>query len=178
VSEIICLYFSHHHHILLSLQGHRASTKLRHLILFLASCFTSSQLFPSPNASLWTDLLHVYLGLPLFRCPCGFQSITSLSMVSCPFLSVCHIQFHFRLLICTDISVSSAPLQSSSFEITSGQWMFKILPRQRLTNTCSFEIVCFATFRVSEPYSSTAFTLLRKMRSLVLISILLFLHTG
>jgi hypothetical protein len=58
-------------------------------------------------------------------------------MVSCPFLSVCPIQFHFRLLICTDISVSSAPLQSSSFEITSGQWTFKILLRQRLTNTCS-----------------------------------------
>ena len=57
----------HHHHILLSLQGHRASTKCRHLILFLASCLTSPQLFPSPSASLWTDLLHVCLGLPLFR---------------------------------------------------------------------------------------------------------------
>jgi len=131
-------HYIHHHHILLSLQGHRASTKRRHLILFLARCFTSFHLFPS-NASLWTDLLHVCLGLHLFRCPCGFQSITSLSMVSCPFLSVCPIQFHFRLLICTDISVSSALLQSSSFEITSGQWTFKILLRQRLTNTCSFE---------------------------------------
>jgi len=150
-----------HHHILLSLQGHRASTKRRHLILFLANCLTSFQLFPSPNASLWTDLLHVCLGLPLFRCPCGFQSITSLSMVSCPFLSVCPIQFHFCLLICTDISVSSALLQSTSFEITSGQWMFKILLRQRLMNTCSFDVVSFATFHVSKPYSSTAFTLLR-----------------
>ena len=131
----------HHHHILLSLLGHRASTKRRHLILFLASCLTSPQLFPSPNASLWTDLLHVCLGLTLFRCPCGFQSKTSLSMVSCPFLSVCPIQFHFRLLICIDISISSALLQSSSFEITSGQWIFKILRRQRLRKTCSFEIV-------------------------------------
>ena len=156
----------HHHHILLSLQGRRASTKCRHLIPFLASCFTSSQLYPSPNASLWTDLLHVCLGLPLFRCPCGFQSVTPLSMVSCPFLGVCPIQFHFHLPICTDISVSSALLQSSSFEITSGQWMFRILLRQRLMNTCSFDVVCFATFHVSEPYSSTAFTLLRKMRSL------------
>jgi len=65
------LYKLYHHHILLSLLGHRASTKLRHLILFLASCLTSPQLFPCPNASLWTDLLHVCLGLPLFRCPCG-----------------------------------------------------------------------------------------------------------
>ena len=97
----------HHFHILLSLLGHRASTKRRHLILFLASCLTSPQLFPSPSTSLWTDLLHVCLGLHLFRCPCGFQSKTSLSMVSCPFLSVCPIQFHFRLLICIDISISS-----------------------------------------------------------------------
>ena len=154
------------------------STKRRHLILFMASCLTSPQLFPSPSASLWTDLLHVCLGLPLFRCPCGFQSKTSLSIVSCPFLNVCPIQFHFRLLICIDISVSSALLQSSSFEITSGQWIFRILHRQQLTNTCSFEVVVFATFRVSEPYSSTDFTLLRKLRSLVLIDILVFLHTG
>ena len=77
----------HHHHILLSLQGYSASTKRRHLILFLTSCFTSFQLFSSPSASLCPDLLHFCLGHPLFRCPCGFQSITSLSMVSCPFLS-------------------------------------------------------------------------------------------
>ena len=110
----------------------RASTKCHHLILFLASCLTSPQLFPSPSASLWTDLLHVCLGLPLFRCPCGFQSKTSLSIISCPFLNVCPIQFHFRLLICIDISISSALLQSSSFEITSSQWIIRILRRQRL----------------------------------------------
>jgi len=155
------------------------STKRRHLISFLASCVTSPQLFPSPSASLWTNLLHVCLGLPLFRCPRGFQSKTSLSIVSCPFLNVCPIQFHFRLLICIDISVLFSPLlQSSSFEITSGQWIFRILHRQRLTNTCSLEVIVFATFHVSEPYSSTDFTLLRKMRSLVLIDILAFLHTG
>jgi hypothetical protein len=79
-------------------------------------------------------------------------------MVSCPFLNVRPIQFHFRLLICVDISVSSALLQSSLFQITSGQWIFKILRRQRLTNTCSFEIVVFATFHASEPHSNTDFT--------------------
>ena len=103
------------------LQGHRASTKRCHLILFLASFLTSPQLFPSSNASLWTDLLHVCLGLSLLHFPCGFQSKASFSMASFPFLNVCPIQFHFRLLICMDISISSALLQSSSFEITSGQ---------------------------------------------------------
>ena len=151
------------------------STKRRHLISFLASCVTSPQLFPSPSASLWTNLLHVCLGLPLFRCPRGFQSKTSLSIVSCPFLNVCPIQFHFRLLICIDISVSLAFLQSSSFEITSGQWIFRILRRQRLTNTFSFEVVVFATFHVSELYSSTDFTLLRKIRSFVLMDIYIYI---
>ena len=99
-------------------------------------------------------------------------------MVSFPFLSVCPIQFHFRLLTCMDISVSSVLLQSSSFEITSGQWMFKIFRRQRLTKVCSFVVVVLTTFHVSDPYNSNDLTLLRKMRSLVLVDILLFLHTG
>ena len=108
------------------LQGHRASTKRRHLILFLASFLTSPQLFPSSNTSLWTNLLHVCLGLPLLHFPCGFQSKASFSVASFPFLNVCPIQFHFHLLICMDISISSALLQSSSFEIISGQWVFRI----------------------------------------------------
>ena len=108
---------------LLSPMGHRASTKHRHLVLSLAILFTSLQLFPFSNVSLWTDLRHVCLGLPLLLFPCGFQSKTSLSMASFPFLSVCLIQIHFRLFICVDISVSPVLLQSSSFEITSGQWM-------------------------------------------------------
>ena len=173
------IYHHHHHrhhHFLLSLREHTASTKHRHLILFLAILLTSPQLIPFSNASLWTDLLHVCLGLPLLFYPCGFQSKASLSMASFPFLNVCPIQFHFRLLTCMDISVSSVLLQSSSFEINSGQWILKIFLKQRLTNVCSFEIVVFTTFHVSYPYNSSDLTLLRKMRSLVLVDILMFLH--
>ena len=43
------------------LQGRRASTKRRHLILFLASFLTSPRLFASSSDSLWTDFLHVSL---------------------------------------------------------------------------------------------------------------------
>jgi len=167
----------HHHQFLLSLRGHRTSTKHRHLALFPAILLTSLQLSPFTNASLWTVLSHVCLGLPLLLFPCGFQSKASLSMASCPFLSVCPIQFHFRLLICVDISISSV-LQSSSFEITSGHCMFRIRRRQRLTKVCSFEVVVFISFHVSDPYNNTDLTLLRKMRSLVLVDILLFFHTG
>ena len=129
----------HHHQFLLSLSGHRPSTQHRHLVLFTAILLTSLQLFPFSSASLWTVLRHVCPGLPLLFFPCGFQSKASLSMASCPFLSVCPIQFHFRLLICVDISISLVLLHSSSFEITFGQRMFRIRRKQRLTNVCSFE---------------------------------------
>ena len=132
-----CPYY--HHQFLLSLKGQRASTKHRHLVLFPAILLTSLQLFFFSNASLWTVLRHVCLGLPLFLFPCGFQAKASRLMASCPFLSVCPIQFHFRLLICVDISVSSV-LQSSSFEITSSQWMFRILRKQRLMKVRTFEV--------------------------------------
>ena len=96
---------------------------------------------------MWTDLSHIRLGLPVLLFPCGFQSKAFLSMASFPFLSVCPIQFHFRLLICVDISVSSL-LQNSSFEITSGQRMFRILRKQRLTKVCSSEVVVFIPFHL------------------------------
>jgi hypothetical protein len=63
-----------------------ASTKRRHLVLSLAILFNSLQLFPFSNASLWTDLRHVCLGLPLLLFPCVFQSKASLSIASFPFL--------------------------------------------------------------------------------------------
>jgi hypothetical protein len=99
-------------------------------------------------------------------------------MASFPFLNVCPIQVHFYLFIYMDISVSPVLLQNS-FEITSGQRMFRILHKQQLTKVCSFEVVVFIiTFHVSDPYNSTDLTLLRKMQSLVLVDILLFFHTG
>ena len=149
----------HHHQSLSSLRGRRASTKHRHLVLFPAILLTSFQLFPYSDASLWTVLLHVCLGLPLLLFPCGFQSKASLSMASFPFLSLCPIHFHFRLLICMDISISSVLLQSSSFEITSGQWMFRILRKQRLTKICGFEVVVFISFHVLDPNNNTDLTI-------------------
>ena len=63
------------------------------------------------------------------------------------------------------------PFQSSSFEITSGQWMFRILCKERLTKVCSFEVVVFISFHVSDPYNNIDLMLLQKMRSLVLVDI-------
>jgi hypothetical protein len=76
-----------------------------------------------------------------------------------------------------DISISLVFLQSSSFQITSTQWMFRIYRMQRLTKVCSFEVVVFISFHVSDPHN-TKLTLLRNIWSLVLVDILLFFHTG
>jgi hypothetical protein len=47
--------------------------KFFRFVLSFANLFTSLQVFPfSPISS--TDLLHVFLGLPRLRAPCGFQS--------------------------------------------------------------------------------------------------------
>jgi hypothetical protein len=56
--------------------------------------------------------------------------------------------------------------------------MFRISCKHRLTKVCSSEVVVFITFHVSDPYTNTDLTLLRKMRTLVLVDILLFFHTG
>ena len=88
------------------------------------------------------------LGFPSPRFPCGFQSKATISMASFPFLHVCPIQIHFRLLTCMDISVSSVLLLSSSFQITSGQWILKIFRKQGLKKVCSFEFVIFTTFQL------------------------------
>jgi hypothetical protein len=69
-----------------------------------------------------------------------------------------------------DISISPVLLQISSFETTSGHWMFSICRKQRLTKVCSFEAVIFISFRVSDPYNSTGLISLQKMRSLVLVN--------
>jgi len=142
----------HHHHLLLSPLETQGVNKTSPSDPISGQLLNFTQLFHSSSASLWTDLLHVCLGLPLLCFPCGFQSKASLSMASFPFLNVCPIQFHSRLLICVDISVSSFLLQSSSFEITSGQWIFKIFHKQRFMKVCNFEVVVLPTFHVSDLY--------------------------
>jgi hypothetical protein len=56
--------------------------------------------------------------------------------------------------------------------------MFRILCKQQLTKLCSFEVVVFISFHVSDPYNNTNLTLQWKMRSLVVVDILLFFRTG
>jgi hypothetical protein len=77
VIQHITYMFSHH-----SAAEYRASTRILHLTLFLASVLISAQVFWTFLASSSTVLHHVFLGLPLPRLPCGFHSRACLAMSS------------------------------------------------------------------------------------------------
>ena len=79
--------------------------------------FFPSLYHPAPLSIL---LLHSFLGIPLLRCPWGFQLKTYICVSDGSFLSARKI--HFRTA--TDFSCSR--LNSSSFEIKSGQKVFNI----------------------------------------------------
>jgi len=67
---------------------HRASTRIFHLTLFLASVLIFSQVLLTPLASSSTLLRPVFFGLPLPRLPWGFYSRACLAVSSDDFRSV------------------------------------------------------------------------------------------
>jgi len=82
---------------------HRASTRIFHLTLFLASVLISAQVLLTPLTSSSTVLRHVFFGLPLPRLPWGFHSRACLAMSSADFRSVWPSHPHLRFLICKSI---------------------------------------------------------------------------
>ena len=84
ISPLFCTYIEPHH----SAAGHKASTRILHLALFLALILISAQVLLPPLASSSTVLRHVFLGLPLPRLPWGFHCRTCLAMRSGGFRSV------------------------------------------------------------------------------------------
>jgi hypothetical protein len=73
---------------------HRSSTKQRQRTLFWANALTSFHVLPAFPASSATVLFQVILGLPLLRCPSGFQFRAWFSMAVGPFRKVCPIHLH------------------------------------------------------------------------------------
>ena len=100
---------------------HRASTRILHLTLFLASTLISAQVLLIPLASWSTVLRHVFFGLPLPRLPCGFHSRACLAMSSDDFRSVWPSHPHLRFLICKSMLSWFVRFHSALFVIWSGQ---------------------------------------------------------
>ena len=95
----IYIYIASRH----SAAEHRASTRIFHLTLFLASVLISVQVLLTPLASSSTVLRHVFFGLPLPRLPWGFHSRACLAMSSDDFRGVWPSHPHLRFLICKSI---------------------------------------------------------------------------
>jgi len=119
---------------------HRASTRILHLTLFLASVLISVQVFLTPLASLSTVLRYVLLGLPLLHLPRGFHSRACLAMSLDGFRSVWPSHPHLHFLICKSILGCFMHFHSSLFIIWSSQKILNIFLRHLLTKTCSLAV--------------------------------------
>ena len=94
------------------------------------------------------------------------------------FRNVCPIHFHFLLLILSSIRHCCVLSHRSSFEMTSGQRIFRILLKHLLIKVCNFLVSSFLDLHVSEPYRRVDFTFVLKILSLVCNLINFSFHTG
>ena len=128
---------------------------LFHFCLSAAKNLSSFQLLP---ASLITDLLQLFLGLPLFLFPWGFQSRGAFCISPSSFLNVWPIQLNFLFLISTSISSCPVTFHRSLLEIISGHHILNIYLRHVFTKVCILLWISFVTSQVSHPHKSTDFT--------------------
>ena len=132
-----------------------------HFCLSAAKNLSSFQLLP---ASLMTDLLHLFLGLPLFLLPWGFHSRAAFGISPSSFLNVWPIHLNFLFLISKFIYSLSVILHKSLLEIMFGHHILKMYLRYRLTKICILRRISLVTSHVSHPYKSTDFTQALKIR--------------
>jgi len=126
-----------------------------HFCLSAAKNLGSFQLLP---ASLFTDLLQLFLGLPLFLFPWGFQSSAAFGISPSSFLNVWPIQLNFLFRISTFRSSCLVNFHRSLLEIIFGHQILNINLRHLLTEVCSLRWMPLVTSQVSHPYKSTVFT--------------------
>ena len=126
-----------------------------HFRLAAAKNLSSFQLLP---ASLFTDLLQLFLGLLLFLFPWGFQSSALFGISPSSFLNVWPIHLNFLFLISTFISSCLVTFHRSLLEIIFGNHILNIYLRHLFTKVCSLRWIFFVTSQVAHPYKSTDFT--------------------
>ena len=89
---------------------------------------------------------------------------------------MCPIQVHFLRVIVVSMESCSAMFHNSLLVILSFQLMLKILLKQLLMKTWILRCSCLVVLQVSDPYSSTDFTLELKIFSLVCLEMILDFH--
>jgi len=145
-----------------------------HFCLSAARNLSSFQLLPT---SLMTDLLQLFLGLPLFLLPWGFHSRAAFGISPSSFLSVWPFHLSFLFLISKFISSWPVTLHKSELEMTFGHHILKMYLRHLLTKVCILRRISLVTSHVSHPYKSTDFTQALKILILVPFHINVDRHT-
>ena len=116
-----------------SFYEYRLSMSPFHFCLSAAKNLSSLQLLP---ASLITDLLQLFLGLPLFLFPWGFQSRAAFGISPSSFLNVWPIDLNFLFLVSKFISSCPVTFRWSLLEIIFGHHILNIYLRHLLTKVC------------------------------------------
>ena len=137
--------------------AHKASTQSRQPALSATAICTLLQFFhPAISLSLAAVLLHVVLGLPLFRQPSGAQVNAVLQLFCSSFLMMWLMNFHLLLRTSLLWFSISAIFRTSLFVILSCQRILNIRLRHLLWKIL-FSSHLFI-FHVSQPYIKTGFT--------------------
>ena len=143
----------------------RLSMSPFHFCLLAAKNPSSFQLLP---ASLITDLLQLFLGLPLFLFPWGFQNRAAFDISPSSFLNVWPIHLNFLFLISKFIFSCPVAFHRSLLEIIFGHHILSINLRRLFTKVCILRWISYVTSQVSHPYKSTDFT--QALNILILVS--------
>jgi len=136
-----------------------------HFCLSAAKNLSSFQLLPT---SLITDLLQLFLGLPLFLFPWGFQSRAAFGISPSSFLNVWPIHLNFLFLTSKFISSCPVTFHRSLLEIIFGHHILNIYLRHLFTKVCILRWISFVTSQISHPYKSRHFT--QSLNILILVS--------
>ena len=155
----------------------RAATKVLHWHRSCANFSMVPQVWPMVFNSLSTVLLHVVLGLPLFRLPSGVQCNAVLVIELLSFLITC--PSHFHLLLVSIVAMSSRwHLRSrSSLLIFLGQKILRMKRRHFVWKVDSFFRSSSVILQHSDPYNSVGSMQLLYSFILVLLLYWLLFHT-
>ena len=117
-----------------------------HFCLSAAKKLSSFQLL---LASLIADLLQLFLGLPLFLFPWGFQSRAAFDISPSSFLNVWPIHLNFLFRISTFISSCSVTFHRSMLEIIFGHHILNIYLRHLFT----YKYIYIYIYKTDEKFS-------------------------
>lgn len=121
-------------------------------------------------------LLQLFLPQPWLLYPCGFHLSACLVTLLVGFLRMCPIQSHLCRLIWMSILCCTALGRSSSFLMTSGQWVPMMDLRHLLTKDCS--LLGVQSVSMSLSHTQDRLHVGVDMCSLVFLEIVFDLHTA